>query len=304
MNAPSSSVSAINAADGDFDEAAERAAFSEAVMEWRKGGGRVKVEREGDFPDSSAERKASMQNGDGGMWHNPFGLAVEESDLLSSSSSSSAKSAKAFPAVSSSGGYLQQGGMLDEAAEREEFRRAVEEWRGGKACSKDSTSPRGGGGGEGMTAGVGRSLADKLSRELEAEQALISQNLQRQREEATRKLEAANRGLEEARRSRQMQAEAPTASASKEDDDNEDELAAPASRRSLSTNPSQNLDAFTPPLSPNLSDDEADGKDEGKDNGHRAQSKCVLSLVETSMGSDFGEDKGGYLVEEEDSDDD
>lgn len=291
-----------NAADGDMlDEAAERAAFAEAVMDWRKGGGRVQIEREGDFPDSAGGGGGKV--GGGGMWHNPFGPAGdgEESDLLVGGSGSSrgggSSIAKPYAASSSSSSYLRDGGMLDEAAEREEFQRAVQEWRGGGKSGSGSgaggSAVVGGGGG----AGTGRTLADKLARELESEQALISQNLQRQREEATRRLDAANRGLEEARRSR-MQARDEKLDDDEDEDDDVQPL--PSSRRPLSTNPPIDAiddDTFTPPLSPHLSDDEELAA-EAKHGSDRAQSKVTLALVETSMGSDFGEDKGGYVVEE------
>jgi len=354
----------VNAADiggmegmgGEIDEVAERAAFSEAVMDWRKGGGRVRIEREGVFPDSSASSSSSSSSsssllasssnfggsnegsgrGGDGMWHNPFGGSADTKDTPDSRA---AKSQSYFPSssfASASSSYLQQGGELDEAAEREEFRRAVEEWRGGgsKTSGKDTaSSTKSGATAGGLAGATGRTLADRLALELEAEQALIAQSLQRQREEATRKLDAANRGLEEARRSRLMQSEAPSDSKHSADDDDDDDLevigqSAQAQRHSLSTNPS--LDLYTPPLSPHESFDELDrgegatfqpARAEAKstlpsslsDEKHhidaKAQSKATvtLSLVETSMGAsedfDAGEDKGGYVVEEASDDD-
>lgn len=67
MSAPASSSGAINAADGEpFDEAAERAAFQEAVAGWRGSGGTVKIVRESDV-DGKSEEKI-----DSSMWCNPF----------------------------------------------------------------------------------------------------------------------------------------------------------------------------------------------------------------------------------------
>lgn len=67
MSAPVHSSGAINAADDDpLDEAAERAAFQEAVAGWRGSGGTVKIVRESD-----ADRK-SEEKADSSMWCNPF----------------------------------------------------------------------------------------------------------------------------------------------------------------------------------------------------------------------------------------
>jgi hypothetical protein len=67
VSAPTNSSGAINAADDDpLDEAAERAAFQEAVAGWRGSGGTVKIVRESD-----GERK-SEEKADSSMWSNPF----------------------------------------------------------------------------------------------------------------------------------------------------------------------------------------------------------------------------------------
>jgi len=135
----------VNAADGDssssssdvLDEAAERAAFQEAVAEWRRqdqvaaavataegggGGGRgIRIVREylggsaatpaaATAGHSASLAAAAAGGGDAGMWNNPFA-----------------------PSVSTAGGG--GGEVLDEAAERRAFQAAVAEWRGGRSVS-------------------------------------------------------------------------------------------------------------------------------------------------------------------------
>ena len=69
---------AINAADdtSDFlDEAAERAAFQEAVAGWRNSGSAVKADNES--RDTSAKTKIDKK-ADSGMWCNPFVSMTDE----------------------------------------------------------------------------------------------------------------------------------------------------------------------------------------------------------------------------------
>lgn len=72
----------VNAADNtsDFlDEAAERAAFQEAVAKWRNSGTRneVEVEGKGESCNTSTKKKVD-KNSDSGMWHNPFMSMTDE----------------------------------------------------------------------------------------------------------------------------------------------------------------------------------------------------------------------------------
>lgn len=350
---------AVNLADGEMiDEAAEQAAFSDAVMEWRRGGGgRVNIEREGDFKDSGSNVGASLSKTDGtfslyGSGASASGLLDfneddEDSDLLSarekkepsaSVSVSGAGKARPYAAVSSTSSYLQQGGMLDEAAEREEFRRAVEEWRTGGSKSSVSKAKAAGEAGpatEGLISprgSAGRSVAERLAKELEDEQAASQLVLQLQRQEAQRKLALANRELEEARRSRMTTSTSLEAAAADLAQTDAQEETRPSYSYSYSQPPEglrvplnsahhSGADALTPPLSPHLSDDDndcdarplplsradakADAKTDAKGEGKSSSAKVTLSLVETSMGStDFdAEDKQSYLVEEASDDD-
>lgn len=69
---------AINAADdtSDFlDEAAERAAFQEAVAGWRNSGSAVNTDHES--CDTSMKTKIDKK-ADSGMWCNPFGSMTDE----------------------------------------------------------------------------------------------------------------------------------------------------------------------------------------------------------------------------------
>jgi hypothetical protein len=98
----------INGADpGHLDEEAERRAFQEAVMEWRKGGATTEKGIK-----TLSIRGGSSGDGDDGMWNNPF----------------------ANPAPSDLMGDQGDDDALDEEAERRAFQAAVMEWRnGGKA---------------------------------------------------------------------------------------------------------------------------------------------------------------------------
>ena len=72
----------VNAADNtsDFlDEAAERAAFQEAVAKWRNSGtvNEVEVEGKGESCNTSTNKKVDKK-ADSGMWHNPFMSMTDE----------------------------------------------------------------------------------------------------------------------------------------------------------------------------------------------------------------------------------
>lgn len=313
-----------NLADGDaLDEAAEQAAFSEAVLEWRKGGGgRVKIEREGEFKDSSSMVGKSLSSSlslGAGSW-NPMGsvesaVDFKEADTFGPIKMGSAAhiepkgSAKLYQPATSSSSYLLQGGVIDEAAEREEFRRAVEEWRGGSKVKVDtsgsqgqSQSPRAAGGMSGVA------LAQRLAKELEQEQAVTQRALQMQRDEATIRLHAANQDLMEARRVR-LEKDSKAVEAIHDEDELYSYAQAPSRHvlSRVSTVDSEDI-AITPPLSPHDSDiEDAEPACKAESSrysaGHKAEAKVSLTLMESSLGSvDFDADaKGGeYEVEEPD----
>lgn len=85
---PCNNSTDVNAADdtSDFlDEAAERAAFQEAVAKWRNSGTvnevEVDVEGEGEGESCNTSTKKSVdKKADSGMWHNPFMSMTDELD--------------------------------------------------------------------------------------------------------------------------------------------------------------------------------------------------------------------------------
>ena len=125
---------AINAADdtSDFlDEAAERAAFQEAVAGWRNSGSAVKADNES--RDTSAKTKIDKK-ADSGMWCNPFVSMTDEledtADVKSIKSINSnkcdqesmtnyTKESDRTYAVSTEGDTSFLQGSLDEAAEHQ-----------------------------------------------------------------------------------------------------------------------------------------------------------------------------------------
>jgi hypothetical protein len=128
---------AINAADdtSDFlDEAAERAAFQEAVAGWRNSGSVVKMDQES--CDTSVKTKIDKK-ADSGMWCNPFVSMTDElEDTADTAGTKSAKSMNRSKcdqesmttysietdrtyAVSTEGDTSFLQGSLDEAAEHQ-----------------------------------------------------------------------------------------------------------------------------------------------------------------------------------------
>jgi hypothetical protein len=111
-----------NAADEErypdvLDEAAERAAFQDAVASWRgEGGGRLKIVREWEAKEekSDDDNFGSMKNGklsaDDGMWHNPFAPPVDVDDPRT-------KGGVAPSVIDPYAGASLAEGALDEAAE-------------------------------------------------------------------------------------------------------------------------------------------------------------------------------------------
>ena len=109
----------VNSADdlgqGEYDEAAQRKAFQEAVMAWRRGHSTMS-------PEPTREAV-------GGMWTNPFG---DMSDAVRETSSPHE--------MQSAGGGSLLNGTYDEDAQRKAFQDAVMAWR--RSNSVSSPSPR------------------------------------------------------------------------------------------------------------------------------------------------------------------
>lgn len=158
----------INPADSDYNEAAEQAAFMEAVLEWRQGGkkGITKIEREFE----------SVKSNDG-MWHNPFAPSsslIDDSDNDSPTTHSDAKSSVNNNDTNGKGSLLT--GELDEEAEREEFKKAVEAWRQNKPSGTVTVT----------------NMVDELAKQLDEEQKASALRIQKQKQEMQRRLEEAN----------------------------------------------------------------------------------------------------------------
>jgi hypothetical protein len=158
----------VNPADGDYNEAAEQAAFMEAVLEWRQGGkkGNTKIER---------EFETEKQND--GMWHNPFAAPstslIDDSDVDSPTTHSDVKGSS-FNKNKGASSLLT--GELDEEAEREEFKKAVEAWRQNKPSGTVTVT----------------NMVDELSKQLDEEQKSSALRIQMQKQEMQRRLDEAN----------------------------------------------------------------------------------------------------------------
>ena len=72
-----------------MDEAAERAAFQEAVAGWRGSGGTVKIVRESD-----GDARKEVEKPDSSMWCNPFLPMSDELDEDNRQSTSSTRVSK------------------------------------------------------------------------------------------------------------------------------------------------------------------------------------------------------------------
>lgn len=181
-----SSTSLVNAADAAdmLDEEAERRAFQEAVMEWRRQDAAGAVVREHEVPAQASSD----------MWVNPFAPSPPSRDAAPTQGRSLAG---------------QPGDLLDEEAEHAEFVKAVEAWRltrngggasGGKgpAGSRGSTST-------GLQAGddlppppptsTASNLAATLAAALDQEQQHLQRQLEIQRRQAEQRLAIASADL-------------------------------------------------------------------------------------------------------------
>ena len=143
-----------NLADGAFDEAGGKAAFAEALAEWRTGSGRnpgkvqiVTSDGLGDGAVQVHEEAAADVGGGGGMWSNPAAPAA----TATASAQSEGAGGGGGGGSGGSGGALLTGPMVDEAKEQEDFKAAVAAWRTGKP---GPAKPKGGAG-AGAGAGAG-----------------------------------------------------------------------------------------------------------------------------------------------------
>eukprot|EP01039_Chlorochromonas_danica_P007291 gene7291-8068_t len=187
VNGPSGGV-AVNAADevDILDEEAERKAFQEAVMEWRRqDAGGVQIVRENDKNNAG---------GTGGVWVNPF---------ASPTSAGSERS----KAGTTAGGGLGGQGDLDEAQEHAEFVKAVEAWRRTQSGTTNGSSVET----SSVTMSSGqqadllqnersmRAIADTLAAALDKEQEALQRQLEIQKKQAEQRLQQANEELKRMR---------------------------------------------------------------------------------------------------------
>ena len=204
----------VNPGDGALDEEAERRAFQEAVMEWRRG---------------AAEEEA--KGTDDGLWHNPWGGGSESKDPGESK------------VADGLGMSSLLAGDMDEEAERRAFQAAVAEWRGASTtAAKDGSSV-----GEASSSGLGQqagspsampsshATAKALAAQMEAEHEASIKELAARKSEMEAKLREAAQGpdeeeLEQLKQRRQELLEAYGRDA---ESDGEDEYQTPGSRVNL-----------------------------------------------------------------------
>ena len=180
----------VNSADylksfGTVDEESERAAFQQAVMEWRNAGKSsssfftssnqllIDSSKNSNVFDSVkiAVTTSSEKMGDGSMWKNPFVIDHEKVEAAESGiSTHSEQEPTSFnfmePSVSLAVGEL------NEAKEQAEFKEAVVAWRNGSETSEKKL----------------QKVAENFSIKLEEEFRLNAQALEIQKEAAIKKL--------------------------------------------------------------------------------------------------------------------
>jgi len=140
-----------------LDEEAEGAAFTRAVMEWRNSG----KEKVDENPVIFGAKSSSDPQGSG-LWHNPF--SGEDGPILSQPKTPPL-SARGLPSLAD--------GSLDEAKEHEEFAKAVESWRRGKSSNMEEKL---------------KTVADKLSEDLDEEFRINKQRLEREQQAILEKI--------------------------------------------------------------------------------------------------------------------
>lgn len=285
-------------ADDVLDEAAEQAAFKEAVMAWRNSGKTVTASgtttNNGTASSSNGSSSAtagsklsllagsgaaassgSNTGGVGGGWSDPFAARPQitddddDDDILGERrEQQDREQAKAAVAGSDSGrsplsGVKTVGGMTityqpmteeEEAKEREEFKKAVMEWR--RDTGRGVVEPAAGAAAAGVgTSGTGTGTADmgssnnnsvdtiteRLARQLDTQYEANARKLEEQKLAARQQMEKAARDLEAARNVRVTQnsaqgsAIAVTDSTEDEDDDYVTVGASPGNAGALSS---------------------------------------------------------------------
>eukprot|EP01032_Pedospumella_encystans_P022955 gene22955-26000_t len=163
--------------DGDvLDEAAERKAFQEAVMEWRRGP-TTAAPKASSASNSTSQPKAATTSASATT--TTYTARPQPSRGMNDSFESDhgySSPSRAGAKAGESGTLLQ--GQLDEAREHEEFVKAVDSWREGKS-GPTGTKPT----------STAQALADKISLELESAKEAMSQRMQKQREEAEKRIQ-------------------------------------------------------------------------------------------------------------------
>jgi hypothetical protein len=113
--------------DGDYDEAAERQAFQDAVLAWRNAGKAPEAHAGAEVGTSTAGTStAGTQRGGGGR-----GAGVGAGSGSGSGSGATPRPTAAAAVSSGDGGGALLVGDVDEEAEHRAFRAAVESWRTG-----------------------------------------------------------------------------------------------------------------------------------------------------------------------------
>ena len=99
--------------DGQYDEEAERRAFQDAVMAWRKANGKT--------------TSIIKSTEDDGMWTNPFGSNDDNTNSSSTDTNDTQSGSRLLD------------GVYDEEAERRSFQEAVMAWRNGNSSNSTTT---------------------------------------------------------------------------------------------------------------------------------------------------------------------
>lgn len=164
----------VNLADGAVDEAAERLAFQNAVMEWRRSQKPSSASQSSSTATASPAKKPASSVAKGALWNDPFsdGGAVDKNYTGNGLLDEEEEEEKA-PSVSSrpgpKGALLV--GALDEAKEHEDFKKAVQAWRTGSSSG-----------------GRSKSVAEKLAQEMEQQHVKSTNLILQQQEEARMRL--------------------------------------------------------------------------------------------------------------------
>lgn len=280
----------VNGADSQMmlDEEAERKAFQEAVMEWRRG--TSTTEKGGKSMSISAYGDA---NTDPTMWSDPF--ASDSSQRVPSLTTDATGMEEGrggggvIVSARSQGGAGGKGslaeGTLDEEKEQAEFKAAVEAWRTGKTTSHL------------------KSTAERLAQDMDRDHETSAQKLLENQNNMRLKMEQACRELEEAKKRLASSTGDMTIETAEDDvelDVNTTEYVNfPASQSEEKFHALQGHRHNSGNLSPCSSLNDSDGEDE-----EHAQSHVEVSLIESTLhvGEVGAVDSAPYSVDEPSSD--